>query len=125
MAQRLYRVTILHFFSAECRELSYSLSRSSRSMKTAQRRMPNKSFNADIRYSEITEISLRQEEMEREKQFISVFFSPFPCIRARCGGLPAIGPRRKKTCLRSFENNKGADQPAHLRSLISDFVIPL
>ena len=34
--------------------------------------MPNKSFNADIRYSEITEISLKQDEMEREKQFISV-----------------------------------------------------
>ena len=41
--------------------------------KTAQRQMPNKSFNADIRYREITEnISLKQEEMEREKQFISV-----------------------------------------------------
>ena len=41
--------------------------------KTAQRQMPNKSFIADIRYREITEnISLKQEEMEREKQFISV-----------------------------------------------------
>ena len=46
-------------------------------MKTAQRRMPNKSFNADIRYSEIMEISLKQEEMEREKQFISVFLVRF------------------------------------------------
>ena len=35
------------------------------------------------------------------------------------------GPRRKKTCLRRFANNKGADQPAHPRSLISDFVIRL
>ena len=35
------------------------------------------------------------------------------------------GPRRKKTCLRRFANNKGADQPAHLRSLISAFVIRL
>ena len=34
-----------------------------------------------------------------------------------------IGPRREKTCLRGFANNKGADQPAHLRSLISAFVI--
>ena len=34
------------------------------------------------------------------------------------------GPRRKKTCLRGFVNNKGADQPAHLRRLISAFVIP-
>ena len=34
-----------------------------------------------------------------------------------------IGPRREKTCLRRFANNKGADQPAHPRSLISAFVI--
>ena len=33
------------------------------------------------------------------------------------------GPRSEKTCLRWFANNKGADQPAHLRSLISVFVI--
>ena len=37
-------------------------------METAQRRMPNKSFNADVRYSEITKISLKHEEMESEKQ---------------------------------------------------------
>ena len=35
------------------------------------------------------------------------------------------GPRREKTCLRWFENNKGADQPAHPRSLISAFIIRL
>ena len=34
-----------------------------------------------------------------------------------------MGPRREKTCLRGFANNTGADQPAHLRSLISAFVI--
>ena len=33
------------------------------------------------------------------------------------------GPRREKTCLRGFANNTGADQPVHLRSLISAFVI--
>ena len=33
------------------------------------------------------------------------------------------GPQREKTCLRWFANNKGADQPAHPRSLISAFVI--
>ena len=33
------------------------------------------------------------------------------------------GPRREKTCLRGVENNTGADQPAHPRSLISAFVI--
>ena len=33
------------------------------------------------------------------------------------------GPRRKKTCLRGFANNTGADQPVHPHSLISTFVI--
>ena len=32
------------------------------------------------------------------------------------------GPRREKTGLRRFANNKSADQPAHSRSLISAFV---
>ena len=36
-----------------------------------------------------------------------------------------IGPQREKTCLPGFANNKGADQPAHLRSLINAFVIHL
>ena len=35
------------------------------------------------------------------------------------------GPGREKTCLRGLANNTGADQPAHLRSLISAFVIRL
>ena len=35
------------------------------------------------------------------------------------------GPRREKICLRGFANNKGADQAAHPRSLISTFVIRL
>ena len=34
-----------------------------------------------------------------------------------------LGPQREKTCLRGFANNKGPDQPAHPRSLISVFVI--
>ena len=36
-----------------------------------------------------------------------------------------FGPRREKTCLRWFANKKGADQPAHTRSLISAFVFRL
>ena len=36
-----------------------------------------------------------------------------------------IGPRREKPCLEAFANNKGADQPAHPRNLISAFVIRL
>ena len=34
-----------------------------------------------------------------------------------------IGPGHEKTCLTSYANNKGADQPAHPRSLISAFVV--
>ena len=34
-----------------------------------------------------------------------------------------FGHRHDKTCLVGFANNKGADQPAHQRSLISAFVI--
>ena len=33
------------------------------------------------------------------------------------------GLQREKTCLQGFANNTGADQPAHLRRLISVFVI--
>ena len=33
------------------------------------------------------------------------------------------GLRCKKTCLRWFGNNTGADQPAHQRSMFSAFVI--
>ena len=35
------------------------------------------------------------------------------------------GPCREKTCFGGFVNNKGADQPAHPRSLIIDFIIRL
>ena len=39
-------------------------------------------------------------------------------------GIPILyGPHPEKTCLLGFANNTGADQPAHLRSLISAFVI--
>ena len=33
------------------------------------------------------------------------------------------GPRHAKMCLMPYANNKGADQPAHPRSLISTFVV--
>ena len=40
--------------------------------------------------------------------------------------IPAkYGPRREKTCLGGFANNKDADQPAHPLCLISTFVIRL
>ena len=40
-----------------------------------------------------------------------------------CHYLPSqYGPRREKTCLRGFANNKGTDQPVHPCRLISAFV---
>ena len=33
------------------------------------------------------------------------------------------GPGHAKMCLMPYANNKGADQPAHLHSLISTFVV--
>ena len=65
MAQSPYRTTLLHFFLRNAESIKF-FTQSSRSKETAQLWMPNKSFNAYIRYSEITEISLKQEEMERE-----------------------------------------------------------
>ena len=34
-----------------------------------------------------------------------------------------IEPDHEKMCLMSYANNKGADQPAHPRTLISTFVV--
>ena len=36
-----------------------------------------------------------------------------------------FGPQCENTCPQGFANNKGADQPAHMRSLISTFVVRL
>ena len=44
------------------------------------------------------------------------------CRRARWF---ICGPRREKTCLRGFANNKVADKPVYPRSLISAFLIRL
>ena len=38
-------------------------------------------------------------------------------------GTIIIEPGHQKTCLMSYADNKGADQPAHPRSLISAFVV--
>ena len=37
--------------------------------------------------------------------------------------LSPYGPGHAKMCLMPYANNKGADQPAHLHSLISTFVV--
>ena len=39
--------------------------------------------------------------------------------------LISFRPQPEKTCLRGFANNRGEDQPAHARRLISFFVIRL
>ena len=38
-------------------------------------------------------------------------------------GWPTFGQGHAKMCLMPYANNKGADQPAHPRSLISTFVV--
>ena len=35
----------------------------------------------------------------------------------------SYGPGHAKMCLMAYANNKGADQPAHPRSLINTFVV--
>ena len=56
-----------------------------------------------------------------------IMHSETACFKILPGALVTqlylCGPRREKTCLRRVANNKVADQPAHLRSLISAFVI--
>ena len=37
-------------------------------------------------------------------------------ISTKISGAGSYGHRCEKTCLQGFANNKGADQPAHLRS---------
>ena len=46
-----------------------------------------------------------------------------PGVFSPCPGLYTCEPGHEKMCLMSYANNKGADQPAHLRSLISTFVV--
>ena len=52
-------------------------------------------------------------------------FTKFRASPCKCtdSTLHVHEPRRKKTCLRGFADNKGADQPAHPHSLISASVI--
>ena len=47
---------------------------------------------------------------------------PVECLSKTSTGTFVYGPRREKTCLWGLANIKGADQPAHVRSLISPFV---
>ena len=69
--------------------------------------------------------------LNQKRQIILInkrFQTYFPIINTKIykciiGGILLYGPRREKTCLQRVANNKGADQPAHPRSLISAFVL--
>ena len=60
-------------------------------------------------------------QMISVKQSVQLIFKS-NCVLTRRN---SIGPQGKKTCFREFVNNKGADQTAWMRSLISAFVILL
>ena len=48
----------------------------------------------------------------------------YDIIHKWCGSFPiTFEPGHEKLCLMPYANNKVADQPAHLRSLISTFVV--
>ena len=49
----------------------------------------------------------------------------YTCIVNTCKYRPfnSFEPGHEKMCLMSYANNKGANQPAHPRSLISAFVV--
>ena len=57
------------------------------------------------------------------KDQVSVCFRARSLARAFVARINANEPGHEKMCLKSNANNKGADQPAHPRSLISAFVV--
>ena len=71
-------------------------------------------------------LQLRQFGLEKSnvRKGIFQFLAVFGWNKVKYARITiTYGPRRKKTCLRGFAKNTGADQPAHPRSLISPFVI--
>ena len=66
----------------------------------------------DERFAEQTKLLLKQKKTGSKK-----LRSKFETLRTE------IGPGHAKTCLMPYANNKGADQPAYPRSLISTFVV--
>ena len=57
------------------------------------------------------------------KAQVSVCFRARSLARAFVARINANEPGHEKMCLKSNANNKGADQPAHSRSLINAFVV--
>ena len=76
------------------------------------------SLHALVRYNDpnnnISAMSERLRERERERERASSVLNPLPS---------EICAMSREACLRGFANNTGADQPAHLRRLISAFVV--
>ena len=58
-----------------------------------------------------------------ETKNLNLFYKCIFLSECTALSLGSIWPRRDKACLREFANNTDADQPAHLHSLISAFVI--
>ena len=59
---------------------------------------------------------------------LSSKFKNLDCLPSQANSLLKLifntnDPGHEKMCLMSYANNKGADQPVHPRSLISDFVV--
>ena len=69
--------------------------------------------------------SFEQEERPQHPPLLYVGkrFLLLPQMRIGNNSVFPFGPCRDKTCLQGFAINKGADQPAHPRRLISAFVI--
>ena len=79
----------------------------------------SQSMKTHINISELRPGLIRQHvRLFGGLQFAYAIITKFSCTGP-------FGPRREKILLRGFANNKGADLPAHPRSLISAFVIRL
>ena len=59
------------------------------------------------------------EDVQEMSQYNALLTHKSEC----CKGTQSLEPGHEKTCLMPYANNKGADQPAHPRSLISTFVV--
>ena len=103
-------------------------------------------INTQVTSSRCQTLSESAHSLNISLRPLAVIWSPWQWIRARLTGwrleisskqessrsdfflivmyFPEIyGPGHAKTCLMPYANNKGADQPAHPRSLISTFVV--
>ena len=71
--------------------------------------LPQKSYNFNPSLAEHPDISALKKKVDLSSARFTLLY----------------GPRCEKTSLRGFANNKGADQPEHMRSLISAFFVHL